>query len=1133
MMGKKNKIKYKNDKLKKIMAVWLALFMLISNFALFNIVASAADDTPAVAVSIKIPDSIKAGTAFEAVVTLKNNTSNTIENVTVSTDNTSSGVISLTTSKDVTKNISSKSEATYSFYFNVSGTAGNNIYDINFVISYDNNEKTETRRISITPIPPPVVTDPTPRFSVMSELYPKTATIGTGMKISIRFSNLGGSATNAYITITPPDGVEALSASPKPALIMGTGQSYNADFSYNITSKAKTGLNIFKVTIGCKETGTAISYDIGVTFNKGAEEEKKSDPDISIISADIPENIKKGEKFEIKAVLENTGADAKDIKVSMGFPNGILNFSADVIQIDSLKSGAQTEILFEAYVTDSIVAKYHPFLMHVDYNITDEDGKPKETRKTQYMGLNVTEDAANNFAIDVKIPENVKPGADFKVSVTVKNSGADERNFFLKIDNPAGIINKSANNFLISELKSGKSATYEATFNATEEAAGVYSLFGISLYKKQTGNADIILADRFVGTSVANTELPEIIIDSIIIPQNINMGDTFNAGITVSNIGSADAANVILTVNMPAGILNKTANTVKIDSVKSGGKATASFTFIVTQNAIYGYNPFNLEVSYPTKSNAGGERINQYFGTTLNSSDLKIDSVSVPSSVGVNRDFNAEVTIRNTGADTTNVTLFLTPQGGLINKTSNTVKIESIKAGETVIKSFTFMAPESAQSGYAAIDIVLSHGEEQIRQYSGTYINNPKKEEEQKPDDKTDIPVVIISRFYTNTNISDDNSSANNNNNNNINNNTDTGFFSEEIMPQKDIDRFSNTSVRIAMDTPAIAAPVPEKPGISMPDYGYQGGSSAPVNSAPVDANAVYGGKTFIFTVELLNTHKSVAVKDLKVTISQEHGIFNPKSGSNTFFVEWLAPGQTTEISIPLLVKADAAPDSYGLNVALSYKSESGDPTSASEIINIPVQQEIRFSVGDIPPIYDIEMGDDAYVTVQFGNLGKSKIYNVIARVQGEGFNNYDGAYYAGSIDAGSSFISKEFTLTPYMAGYINGSFQFTYEDADGNIFQEERPFSFNVMGGEDMMEPPSMEWGDGTEIGPDGLPVMNPDGESEESGGFWLFTDMNLMKWAIIIGSGAVIAAGVIVIIVVAVKKSRKKRSDIDDDDL
>ena len=357
-----------------------------------------------------------------------------------------------------------------------------------------------------------------------------------------------------------------------------------------------------------------------------------------------------------------------------------------------------------------------------------------------------------------------------------------------------------------------------------------------------------------------------------------------------------------------------------------------------------------------------------------------------------------------------------------------------------------------------------------------------------------------------------------------------------------EIEIFSKTSFSSIIDAPAVITPMPivPMPTNSSDDFydpkdpnqskwddfsDFNDFNDSP-SKPESEANAVYGGKTFVFTVELLNTHKSIAVKDLKVTISQASGVFNPKSGANTFFIERLEPGESTEVSIELLVKADTVPDSYALTIDFSYKSESGESVAApvSEKINIPVQQEMRFSMGDLAPIDMIEMGDDAYVSVQFGNLGRSLIYNVIVRVQGDGFTNMTGTHYAGNINAGD-FKKTEFNLTPYMAGFLSGMFIFSYEDAEGNVFEEYQQFSFNVIGEEETMDP---NWNENE----NNQQVINPDGD-EESEGFWLFTDMNLAKWAIVIGGGLVILAAVITIIAVIVRKRKKSKSDDDDEDL
>ena len=1137
-MNKKYK-KYKINN-KKIIAVLLVVFMTISNFVFFDMTAFAADDLPYIVISsINMPYSVQAGSvSVEAVVIVKNNYLNKIPNVSVTAKDTS-GAINITTNNKKTADIDAYSEVSYSFYFNVGSAEG--VYDITFTVEYNGGRTiTESRRINVT-APPQQQSPQDPNFEILSEMHPRQVAIGNDMKISLGFVNKGGLANGVTVEITydPAEGIIPFltTASSHTKIFIGTilpGQSYNCYWNFNVTNEAAAVLHTFTIKITSAESKSSMSYPIGIMFEKNTNDTAKTTPDIKIISTELPGKVQKGDQFEIKAILENIGADAKDIKAAIEFPKGINYYSAPEIRIGFLNQNEQTEIVFKAVVTNDADLNYNSFALKIKYNKTETI----EKEEVYNIGLLVfgKETAATNLTINASAPSAIKIDEDFKVLFTVTNNGPDEKNLFAKIDSPAGLINKSYGNYIpIGDLKSGESKTYESIFAATGEAAGKYAVFCITLFGKQTAGADNLFAEQYIMTFVSNIDLPKMIIDSIKFPQNVSVDETFNVDVTVANTGAANAENVKLTVTSPAGILNTTANEIMIDSVKSGGKTTVTVNYRIGQNVKYGYNPFIVSLSYAS------ENISQYFGVTVNSSDLRIDSVKIPSMIGVNRDFNVEVAIKNTGADANDVIISLAPQSGLINKTSNIVKIDSIKSGEIMTAAFTFMAVESAPNGYVAIDINLSHGEESIKQYSGLIINNPpKKDDENKPGDKdkNDIPVVIISKFtYTNVESeppANNNNSDNNAMNNNNNNNNNGKDMPEAIMPREDIDIFTKTSIiSVLPDAPAAVSPAP---GVNSPGYsngnnfgGFPSSSPNGGNTPQKNTNAVYGGKTFIFTIELLNTHKSIAVKDLKITISQEKGIFNPKSGSNTFFVERLEPGQTVEENIELLVKSDADPDSYGITISLSYKSENGEPTSSSEIINIPVQQEMRFSIGDLQPINDIEMGDEAYVNVQFGNLGKSWIYNVVVRVQGDGFMNQQGTYYAGNIEKGK-FLAYEFTLVPFNPGFMNGAFLFTYEDADGNTYEEQQPFFFNVMG--DMGEMPPID--DTMIIGPDGLPVINTENEEnpEETGGFWLFTNMNFMKWAIIIGGGLFVVAVVIVIIVIAVKKSKKNQSNADDDD-
>jgi hypothetical protein len=1024
---------------------------------------------------------------------------------------------------------------TFTFNYKAGEVSSSMSGQIRFVVSAENMPPVHRTSQSVTinavpePLPPP-----TPYFDVtMTTAQSRRVAAGDTVRITLMVRPMHSDALNTSAAIiSTHGGVTPMSPVSVNLGTVHAGMSRRVDFDLLIEREARTGYTQIDIQISSPNIENK-TVAAGFIVERGESEQI---PDIKIISAQLPETVGRGESFEIKAVVENTGGDAENVRATMSAPSGIVNTSPNIIQIGSLKQNERREIVFDVFATNSAAEFYNLIPITIDY--TDSGGS--DHKITQHVGFNVIGDSdeIRDFIIEANIPPAVRPGADFTVSVTVTNNGTNARNLLLKtLSQLTGVENRTNNIIMIPELKSGESITREITFHAEDSTAGRYCSFEIEL----TGSDLAVAVRQFAGTAVAELNRPRVIIDDIKIPQSVNVGDTFSVDVVFRNNGGAAAENIILTVNSPAGILNRTANTVRTDSLASGGVQTRTFTFFVSQNAEYGYNPFTVEVS-----DALGEKTNQFFGTAVNSSDLTITSVSVPGNIGINTDFIVDVSIRNTGADAANITLALAAQGGLINKTANTVRIDNIRSGETVTRSFTFMAPGSAPNGYAPIDITLTHGGDSVRQFSGIFVRNPQNDN--NADERNDVPVVIINRFSY-TSVEDDIPEIPE-----IPDNGhefwgepgmdfDGGFvfdFNDGGFGMTEREMFRDTSVvresgrGVISGGEIIIGGSRPMPGMS---DGMQGGTANAPNRTARDIDAVFGGKSFIFTLELLNTHRTAPVRDLKVTISQDKGIFNPKAGSNTFFVEWLNPGETTEIEIELLVKPDADPDSYGITVVMSYRNEKGDAGSATEIINIPVQQELRFGVGELPHIQDIELGDDAYITVQFGNLGNSLIRNVVVRVQGDGFMSMEAAHYAGNIQAGQPFSRHEFALTPFMAGFMNGMFIFTYEDADGNEYFDSVPFFFNVMGDDMLGDGGWNPWdGGGIEIDPEtGLPVVNiGDGfESEESGGFWLFTDMNLLKWAVIGAGALVIFGGIGVTVVLIRRRIRKNNADDDDDDL
>lgn len=282
---------------------------------------------------------------------------------------------------------------------------------------------------------------------------------------------------------------------------------------------------------------------------------------------------------------------------------------------------------------------------------------------------------------------------------------------------------------------------------------------------------------------------------------------------------------------------------------------------------------------------------------------------------------------------------------------------------------------------------------------------------------------------------------------------------------------------------------------------------------------SVIGGSTFTLGMTLRNTSASTAIENIKMVVSSAAdettgGVFTPASSSNSFFIAKVGVGETFSESIDLVVKADAPPKSYGIDVEISYDAVvdgTRQSLTATERITIPVSQPDRFEVEDAQISSTVYVGDSAYCSVSYVNKGKSAVYNLSIAVEGTGFTTADANTYVGNVEAGNGDYF-ETSLNVTEPGTIDGKFVITYEDSAGTQTTIERPFTATVM---------EMDWGE-----PDPMEPMEP-----------VDVEPAMPLWGkILIIVGCVVVAGGIVVVVLRIRRKKRKAvpvfDDEDDDD-
>ena len=294
------------------------------------------------------------------------------------------------------------------------------------------------------------------------------------------------------------------------------------------------------------------------------------------------------------------------------------------------------------------------------------------------------------------------------------------------------------------------------------------------------------------------------------------------------------------------------------------------------------------------------------------------------------------------------------------------------------------------------------------------------------------------------------------------------------------------------------------------------------VTGFETDPGEVFAGENFMLTLHVKNTSSKTAVQnvefDLEAAVEGKdatatYAAFLPTSGSNSVYVDSIPTGGTIDMAVEFTAKADLAQKPYVLNVKMKYEDSENNPYEATGSVSIPVKQESKFDVStfEVTPT-NITVGNESNIMFSIYNTGKTKLYNVKAKITADSIS--DGDAFVGNLDSGATG-SVDVMVTGNQATMDDGlvNILVSYEDETGKVFEQE--FTTELFVSEAMMEDMDM--------GMEEMPM-----EEEQSG---------FPMWIIFVIVGVVVVAVVVVIIVLKKKSKKKKQAqllieDLSDDD-
>lgn len=302
---------------------------------------------------------------------------------------------------------------------------------------------------------------------------------------------------------------------------------------------------------------------------------------------------------------------------------------------------------------------------------------------------------------------------------------------------------------------------------------------------------------------------------------------------------------------------------------------------------------------------------------------------------------------------------------------------------------------------------------------------------------------------------------------------------------------------------------------------GADGKSSVPrviVTGFETNPETVHAGESFMLTLHLKNTSTATSVNNMMFEIEAAvegkdeettYAAFLPTAGSSTIFVDRMEKNGTKDIQIELEAKADLSQKPYALDVNMSYEDEHVNAYTSTSSVSIPVKQEARVDISqpEVMPS-SISVGSEANIMFNIYNMGKTKLYNVQVKTEGDTVSGGDA--FVGNLDSGATG-AVDMYVTGQSATMDDGviKLQISYEDEAGESTSIEKEISLFVS--EAMMDDGMMDDG------------MMDEGMMEEEG--------NTGNYYIAVVIIVLLAAAAAAVAVFMKRKKKKEQMSLEDD--
>lgn len=242
------------------------------------------------------------------------------------------------------------------------------------------------------------------------------------------------------------------------------------------------------------------------------------------------------------------------------------------------------------------------------------------------------------------------------------------------------------------------------------------------------------------------------------------------------------------------------------------------------------------------------------------------------------------------------------------------------------------------------------------------------------------------------------------------------------------------------------------------------------ISSYSAIPNPVTAGKKVNFSFTFKNTNEVKTIKNMKIVVSSDDGVFNLEEGSNSFYIAELLPQEEITKNISLRPKQDTLSRAYPVSINFDYEDSDGNSYNAEEKINIQVVEYSNLTINNVYGPYEIYQGATGNLSFEYYNMGKAVISNLTASVEGD-FTSKNDFNYIGNLEAGKSgYFDIDVVPVEGVSDECNGVLVLSFEDLSGEVHKVSKNFTGYVYGEMPSYNDMDMEIPDISMIEDDGL---------------------------------------------------------------